>query len=127
MQKILIIIISIVIFFLLVFALLKNANKILPDLGRVVEKGGITCIKFRDVNKNYVWGEITVEFDNKFTGTDAHRFLKAENLRLKDSDVINYATGSSYIVAVPRGSEEDIVRKLVKKEGIRQVGLINCE
>jgi len=127
MQKILAIIISIVIFFLLAFALLKNINKILPDLGRVIEKDGVSCIKFRNQNKNYVWGEITVGFDSKLTGLEAHRLLKTENLRLGDSDVQNYATGSSYIVDVPRGSEEDIVKKLVKKEGIRQAGLINCE
>jgi len=127
MQKILAIIISIVIFFLLAFALLKNINKILPDLGRVIEKDGVSCIKFRNQNKNYVWGEITVGFDSKLTGLEAHRLLKTENLRLGDSDVQNYATGSSYIVDMPRGSEEDIVKKLVKKEGIRQAGLINCE
>ena len=109
------------------FALLKNINKILPDLGRVIEKDGVSCIKFRNQNKNYVWGEITVGFDSKLTGLEAHRLLKTENLRLGDSDVQNYATGSSYIVDVPRGSEEDIVKKLVKKEGIRQAGLINCE
>lgn len=109
------------------FALLKNSDKLLPDLGRVVEEGGKSCIKFRGQNKNYVWGEIEVKFDEKLTGVEAHRVLKTEGLYLKDSEIEKYSTVSAYIVDVARGSEEDIVKKLGKKEGIRQVSLVNCE
>lgn len=114
-----------IIFF--VFALLKNINKLIPDLGRVVEVRGKSCVKFRDKGKNYVWGEVEVKFDDKLTGVEAHRLLKTENLRLKDEDIENYATGSAYIVDVARGSEEDLVKKLNNKEGIEKVSLVHCE
>lgn len=110
-----------------IFALLKNFNKILPDLGRVIENGGVSCVKFRDKSKNYVWGEFEVKFDNKLTGLEAHRLLKTESLRLKDADIENYATGSAYIVDVARGSEEDFVNKLKNIEGVEKVNLVHCE
>lgn len=119
----------VILFFLLltgIFALLKNFKKLLPDFGRVVEVAGRSCVKFRDGNKNYVWGEVEVKFDDKLTGIEAHRLLKTESLRLKDSDIENYVMGSAYIVDVARGSEEDFVKKLNNKEGIEKVNLVNC-
>lgn len=107
-------------------ALLKIGPKLLPDLGRVVEKGGYTCVEFKDQRKNYVWGEIKVVFDPSLTGIEAHRLLKTEDLALKDDDILNYSTGSSYIVNVPRGDEDLDVSKLKSKEGIKDAGLVNC-
>lgn len=110
-----------------IFAFLKIGPKLVPDLGRVVEMNGVSCVKFRDQNKNYVWGEIEVKFFDTLTGLDAHRLLKTESLTLKDNDIENYVTGSLYIIDVPRGSEEDSVKKLKNKEGIEKVNLLHCE
>lgn len=109
------------------FALLKNFNKFIPDLGRVVETDGVSCIKFRDGSKNYVWGKIELKFEKKLTGIEAHRLLKTESLILKDSDIENYATGSAYVIDVPRGDEDNFVNKLKNKEGIEKVNLVHCE
>lgn len=109
------------------FALLKIAPKLLPDLGRVVEKGGISCVEFRDTNKNYEWGKIEVIFNNELTGVEAHRILKTEDFYLTDQEIEDYATGSAYIIDVPRGTEEDAVKKLKTKEGIKEVSLVNCK
>jgi hypothetical protein len=119
--------IILILLFLGLFALLKNAHKLIPDLGRVVEKNGVSCVKFRNGNKNYVWGEIEVKFVNNLTGIEAHRLLKTESLNLKDSEIESYATGSAYVVDVPRGDEENFVKKLENKQGVEKVNLVHCE